>query len=998
MSTPYHAKYFAYELTRTGGEGVERLGRSLFDAAVDLNPHQIDAALFAMRSPLSKGVLLADEVGLGKTIEAGLVICQHWAERRRKILVVAPATLRKQWEQELAEKFHLPAYVIDAKTYRTLAAEGHPNPFTAGSIAICSLHFAAAHAAELRSVAWDLVVIDEAHKLRNAYRQSNRIGQSLRWALEDRRKLLLTATPLQNSLLELYGLATLIDERLFGDLPSFRTQYMNASGNLGDLRRRLEPFCMRTLRRQVLEYVRYTERRLITRPFQPTQQEQDLYEAISAYLQRPQSYALPSQQRHLITMLVRKVLASSPLAVAGTLSIMRDRLVRLREQVSKQMDRGYQQNPVSTVVQRALQDEMLDPELDAEILDALLEDQEDLVVDEGDEGSGSATPLLEYPGSESPGTAVDLRRLDVEIEDLNRYIAWARSIGIDTKTRALRIALDVGFSEMAKMGAAQKAVIFTESRRSQQFLKDFLEANGYAGRVLLFNGVNNDPESTVIYQGWLERVRPEGRSSGSRAVDVRTAIVEEFRDAAPILIATEAAAEGINLQFCSLVINYDLPWNPQRIEQRIGRCHRYGQKYDVVVINFLNEHNEADRRVYELLEEKFNLFNGVFGASDDVLGTVESGIDFERRILDIYQQCRTPSEIQTAFARLQEELDAKIRARMQDTRRILLEHFDEDVHTRLKLDLLGAQQRLDTISRMFWSLTRTILAGAAHFDDVALAFDLHHPPQPGILPRHYRLIAKSQERQDGAGSEIHPGAIDSGEFLYRLGHPLGEHVLAQGKACATPMASVTFDITHHPTRISVVEQRRGQSGYLVLHHLRIDTYESEDHLLFSAMTDSGEVLDPETCAKLFYCNARVASTNSSLVTPSALAANAERYVAATISQALERSNRHFQEAREQLEQWAEDMELAANKELDDVKQQLKILNRQARQAITLQEQHALQEQIRKLEDKKRRHRQRIFAVEDEIVAKRDALIDALEKRMQQKTSSTLLFAIRWQIV
>src|SRR6476660_86516 len=137
------------------------------------------------------------------------------------------------------------------------------------------------------------------------------------------------------------------------------------------------------------------------------------------------------------------------------------------------------------------------------------------------------------------------------------------------------------------------------------------------------------------------------------------------------MIATEAAAEGINLQFCSLVINYDLPWNPQRIEQRIGRCHRYGQRHDVVVINFVNERNDADRRVLELLAEKFSLFNGIFGASDEVLGTIESGMDFEKRILAIYQECRTPAEIEEAFRALQEEMDERIRTRMDDTRRML---------------------------------------------------------------------------------------------------------------------------------------------------------------------------------------------------------------------------------------------------------------------------------------------------------------------------------------
>src|ERR1035437_5774192 len=131
------------------------------------------------------------------------------------------------------------------------------------------------------------------------------------------------------------------------------------------------------------------------------------------------------------------------------------------------------------------------------------------------------------------------------------------------------------------------------------------------------------------------------------------------------MIATEAAAEGINLQFCSLVVNYDLPWNPQRIEQRIGRCHRYGQQHDVVVINFLNERNEADKRVLELLTEKFKLFDGVFGASDEVLGTIEAGEDLEKRILDIYQSCRPSEEINAGFRALKAEMDEQIRSRLE---------------------------------------------------------------------------------------------------------------------------------------------------------------------------------------------------------------------------------------------------------------------------------------------------------------------------------------------
>lgn len=338
MITPYHAKYFAYDLTRSGGKGVDRISQSLFNACVDLNPHQVEAALFALRSPLSKGVLLADEVGLGKTIEAGLVLCQYWAERKRNLLVICPASLRKQWQIELQEKFNLPSIVLDAKVYREAEKNGSPNPFDNKQVIITSLHYASRMASEIRMVSWDLVAIDEAHKLRNSHRASNKMGQNIRWALEDRKKLLLTATPLQNSLTELYGITTVIDDQLFGDFPTFRTLYATSDGDIKDLRARLSGFCKRTLRKDVLEFIRYTERKLTTIKFKPTDEEHKLYEAVSAFLQREGTYALPKKQKHLTVIVVRKVLASSPVALAGTLEVIRQRLVDLRNQADTNID------------------------------------------------------------------------------------------------------------------------------------------------------------------------------------------------------------------------------------------------------------------------------------------------------------------------------------------------------------------------------------------------------------------------------------------------------------------------------------------------------------------------------------------------------------------------------------------------------------------------------------------------------------------------------------
>ena len=549
-TTAHHAKYFAWELTRRRAASEEdRLAQSLFDASVDLNPHQIDAALFALKNPLSKGVVLADEVGLGKTIEAALVLCQLWAERRRRLLVICPAALRKQWAQELADKFNLPAEVLDARTWHRLRESGIYDPLDRDVISVMSIHFAARMETQLAAVPWDVVVIDEAHKLRNAHRKSHETGQALKRALAGRKKLLLTATPLQNSLMELYGLTSLIDEETFGDERSFRSQYSSIDGDIQSLRRRLQPFIKRTLRRDVLEYVPYTQRHALTTPFSPSEEEVRFYELISAYLQRDFSYGFPSRQKHLVGLILRKLLASSTEAVVATLDAIRTRLQRLLDK--------------QTIDEEWIQQLIEDEDLDEDLLE-----EDDPVAPQAD-----GTPPVDYA------------LVREELAELDEYLRLARNIREDQKSHALLSALQQGFERMGAMGAARKAVIFTESRRTQDYLARYLEAHGYAGKVTMFSGGNQGPASTGIYQRWLAQYTGSDRVTGSPAIDRRTALIDHFRQESEILIATEAAAEGVNLQFCSLVVNYDLPWNPQRVEQRIGRCHRYGQRFDVVVIN-----------------------------------------------------------------------------------------------------------------------------------------------------------------------------------------------------------------------------------------------------------------------------------------------------------------------------------------------------------------------------------------------------------------------------
>lgn len=962
-TSAYQAKYFAHALTREGGENLDRLRQSLLNAAVDLNPHQVEAALFALRSPLAKGVLLADEVGLGKTIEAGLVMCQLWAERKRRILVVCPASLRKQWQCELENKFSLPAVIVDAKSARLLQKEGFTNPYEKPAVLISSYPFAAKSADNLRAVAWDLVVLDEAHKLRNSYRESNRVGQALRWALEDRRKILLTATPLQNSLTELYGIATLLDKTAFGDLPSFRSRYVNAGGDLDGLRERLKEFTWRTLRRDVAAFVRYTKRFPLTESFACTDREQALYEDVSAYLQDETTYAFPPSQRAMLTLLVRKVLASSSVALAGTLETILARLRRLRSEA---------RTPTASWL-----DDLLGE--DPDLVEELSEDHEE----EADEES-APHDLRAAEDAPAETDAIDPRRLEAEIARVADLAARARAIGADRKTQRLLTALEKGWARLRELGAAEKAVVFTESRRTMAFLKDYLEAHGYAGQVVCFSGGGRKDETAERIYAAYRAAHPEDASS--RPVMMRHALIDAFRREARILLATEAGAEGINLQFCSMVVNYDLPWNPQRVEQRIGRCHRYGQKHDVVVVNFLNTRNAADVRVHEILERKLRLFEGLFGASNGILGVLDKdGKSFERQIGDILQRCRTAAEIERAFDDLQASLQKEIDARLARTQRDVLENLDEDVRKVLKVDYGAAKEFLSDGEARFLAVTRQTLGGRVRFEaDDPRTFTLLDAPADGIATGRYSLNRAN---------------LPAGCLAYRPNSALGEWALAAAKAAATPPAEVAFDLSSYPGKISTLAALKGMGGFLLLDKMTVNAFEADGFLLLTGFTDAGAMVPPEDLEKLF----KLPQTMGAAVAlPSAvtdkLAVNARLLADATLRKSLEANNALFKERLGQLDRWVEDQVSVAEHALAAVKAELRAARHEQDVAANQEELAAAAARVETLERKKRRARRQIDEAEEKADADRQKIIVALKVKMVQKVTRETLFTIRWKVI
>ena len=960
--------YFAHWLTRSlPSSSLDKLTASLQDAQVDLTPHQIDAALFAFKSPLSKGAILADEVGLGKTIEAGIILSQFWAEHKRHLLIIAPANLRKQWATELQEKFFLPSRILESKTFKSYVDNGNPNPFDCEEIVICSYQYAKTKDSCLRKTPWDLVVIDEAHRLRNVYKPTNRISNAIKAALNSCKKILLTATPLQNTTLELYGLTSIIDEYVFGDFKSFKAKY---GGNLNDndynsLRQRLAPLCKRTLRRQVLEYVRYTKRIAILQEFYPTKEEQELYDQVSEYLQRPMLYALPNSQRQLITLILRKLLASSSHAIYGTLCSLIERLEAKVEQHETSVE---QDNKFSC---------------DYENYDELTDEWSDEVnADDSDD------EIL---------TPHDLECIQNEISDLQRFRELAYSIKKNSKAEQLFEGLRQGFDQLEKLGAQKKALIFTESRRTQDFLFELLENRGYKGQVVLFNGTNNDTLSNRIYSDWKEKYHGTKRITGSATADKRAALVDYFRDKATIMIATEAAAEGINLQFCSLVVNYDMPWNPQRIEQRIGRCHRYGQNFDVVVINFLNKNNAADVRVYQLLDQKFKLFNGVFGASDEVLGTIGNGIDFEKRIAAIYQQCRTQDEITEAFDVLQSELKDDIDDNIRAARSRLLENFDESVTNRLRTDFNEAQDNLNKFEEVLWPLTPRLVAAHAVCG---------HPDHSFIIDKAVADNAADAEGIIEYGHYIIPPADNRRGFImpenslpYRIGSPLAKYMLAKLLSQTAEPSEIVFDYTNANLNVALIQRLIGLSGGLVVDKLSISSFEREDYFLYACVTESGEPVYSDIAAQMLKLPAE--SLPLAVDIPSGCKSALDDALASQRADIVEdnsnRNTAYFDEEIAKLDNWAEDQKTGLEKELRDLDAEIKLRRNEARRTANLEERVSIQRAIRELEGQRNEKRRNLYQAQDEIDHNKEALLDRVEAMLAQNSEQKRLLTIHWTI-
>ena len=836
---PIHRRYYAEELVRLRRASekrryvaAQRRGR------VDPNPHQIEAVMFALERIPQGGCILADEVGLGKTIEAGLVIAQLLAEGMRRVLIVVPKPLLGQWQAELRELFGIDARdASDANV--DVAAEG---------VFITGREFAGGERGFQRLQAappFELFLIDEAHEVfagihrrygkdgtydeasphaRTAHRVRTLMGNGMAPVL------LLTATPMQNSLDELWALVQYIDRTgtLLGDKPTFDQLFKASEGSESngagveqatELQRRLRRVVKRTLRRQAMPYLDrpFVGRQAKLFRYRMSAEEKALYDDVTGYLLEPELAAFSGRARQLQLIGFLRRMASSKAALAASL-------------------RG-----VAARLQRMGQGDASEAEQD---LDDLEDDEE--------QAPDDAAPVPTSPVQPGP-VRLDTAKIAEELARVKEFIHRAETLPEDSKAEGL---VKVVRELLERPPDRRKVLIFTESLTTQRYLHDLLvrETPLREHDITLFRGVNDSPRASQALRVWREEKDAETprHLRPSLAVAVRLALVHEFETRSTVMIATEAGAKGLNLQFCDTIVNYDLPWNPQRIEQRIGRCHRYGQQRDVTVFNFLAEDNQAQVLTFDILSSKLDLFGKVLDMSDVVLQTPRSdssaaltsalGPNFEAQVRRIWERARSIDDVEAELRQLRDTLEERRRDLDRTRERTVglieqrLDASVRQVFDRIQDELAPALAELD-------DELKTVLG--AYLDAEGIAWgEGEREGRPAI---HFGASSRLPEPFEQGGTVVLGGALglDGADPLH-VGHPLVQAAVANARRDCAGRYRVRFRL--NASAPTALRKHRGSRGRIALTRIRYDGFEPEERLRATAVFDDSEVLRPAEAA------------------------------------------------------------------------------------------------------------------------------------------------------
>lgn len=533
-------------------------------------PYQIAAARFALRSDYLKGCILCDECSLGKTYEAILVAGQKWYEGKENILIILPSNLVNQWQRKLDKHFSIPHNFWN-NTKKIPEEEG---------LILTTYDCALKYADKVKERDWDLVIFDEADVLSNYKTQ---LAVTLKDAVRQAYKLLLTPTPIKNDIRDIYGLIHFIDESVLPDVNDFYKRYFRKPENYHELTSWISQFCFRTLKLQTTEYVNFSHRIPITVDFPLIPEEKELYEQIKTYLITDNKVAYPDMDNYNLNLLFWNSISSSPVAFAEL----------LKEAINKTY--GLEKALLQKMQQAAL------------------------------------------------------------------------NIEVNSKTKQLLKILKTVFKHLKAMKVNQKVAIFVKRNSTIDYLYRIFLKNDY--NVLKYK--DNDS---------LDKFRDE--------------------DEIQILITNDKAAKGLDMEYCPVVVNYDLIYNTIEMEQRICRFDRNGQKSDVLVINMLSRLNLSDVRILELVNKRTLQFNGILGLSDDIMGNFDSDIS------DVLQNFRHRDIVAQDFDNNLTEHKTANEERVQASEDILFTTFSKSIAEQITISPKYIKEKIAEINSTLWELIK----------------------------------------------------------------------------------------------------------------------------------------------------------------------------------------------------------------------------------------------------------------------------------------------------
>lgn len=584
LQTPFHAYYTAMKLNMLQDEDTYL--PVFAEGKIDVYPYQVAAALFAVRNPYQKGVILCDEAGMGKSHEAMLIISQSWYEGKNNILVAIPnPDLLVQWAEMISEKYSIPFCI---------ASEN--NSFAYDGIVLTTYDYLTQNIDTADKINWDIVVFEEANALSSVYQDENTfMGASgskqaklLKEFSKNTFKILLTGTPIEKNIMDLYGLIYFIDEELLPDPDTYMKRYLRKPENYAELAGKVSKYCFRTLRSQAKQYAKIPERLHITLEYEASEKEKELYNLLFAYIEKPDKIAFPQMEQYDLALMLLGLLSSSTAAIRMSLKNI-------------------------------------------------------------------------------------IKRLDIseEKQEFEKILAVAEYITEDTKSKLLLAALEKLFPLLKKLGANQKAVIFTESVETQKYLYGLLK----------------DKYKTLVYNGQSK---------------VDYTVIKQFKADGEILISTDNGAKGYNLEESAFVINYDLLYNTLKMEQRIDRVHRINQQNDCIVLSFINKENFADVRKLELVSKRHILSDGVFGVSDAVIGGFCDDLDRAIKSLNARTKAQVEKDYQTTLSQNEDEN----RQLVESAEDILFTTFTKELSDKIKITPQYVEEKSKAVNDELWKLTR----------------------------------------------------------------------------------------------------------------------------------------------------------------------------------------------------------------------------------------------------------------------------------------------------